>query len=327
MDGHIDGAINKRIPARDMPDREVPDRGVPQSGLPDRTSKLELSSNERVEICSEVTPELNRSSPSMALPYKARTVSSMDSSLRKTPDSFDFRFVASDDEIRQLLMARTGDEHRDVTLISHPDDLSQANLVSRLSISEEGRQVLRSGKLFEGSQPLTLVIDIRKLSNEELPKFNDLLDPDNPCLYDKVSQKQRPLGEHVALLVLADPAQLTSVDQRDDASGAAASGAAAPGADFWRRINRPENTWQCDPLIGNDPSMEIDEVSPLLAELPCAESVMDDDNTVLIDCHLHSHWRHLLLGGPGVDKQGRIQHIPGRLETLRAGQRVILKGA
>ncbi|WP_257282541.1 hypothetical protein, partial [Endozoicomonas sp. ISHI1] len=38
-------------------------------------------------------------------------------------------------------------------------------------------------------------------------------------------------------------------------------------------------------------------------------------------------WRHLLLGGPGVDQQGRIQHIPGRLESLRAGQRVILKGA
>ncbi|WP_257288034.1 hypothetical protein, partial [Endozoicomonas sp. SESOKO2] len=226
-----------------------------------------------------------------------------------------------------LLVAETGDENRDVTLISHPDDLSQANLVSRLSISGDGRHTLRSGKLFEGSKPFTLVIDIRKLTSDELPKFNDLLDPDNPCLYDKVSQKKRPLGEHVALLVLANPAQLASLGQCDDAAGAT-----APGADFWRRINRPGNTWQFNAQANNDPSMAIDrapplKAPPLLAELPCAESAMDDDNTVLIDCHLHNNWRQLLLGGPGVDKQGRIRHLPGRLESLMAGQRVILKGA
>ncbi|WP_257287787.1 hypothetical protein, partial [Endozoicomonas sp. SESOKO2] len=118
-------------------------------------------------ICSGVTSKLNRSSLSMTLPDRARTVSSTDSSLPGASHSFDFRFVASDDEVRQLLVAQTGAEHRDVTLISHPDDLSQANLVSRLSISEDGCHTLRSGKLFEGSQPLTLVMDIRKLTSEE----------------------------------------------------------------------------------------------------------------------------------------------------------------
>ncbi|WP_422452087.1 AAA family ATPase [Endozoicomonas sp. ALC066] len=283
-----------------------------------RLAKLDLSSeaNNNAGICTEVRSQLKRSPSSQKMPDKKRTVSSTDSPFQKATHSFDFRFVDSDDEVRRLLTAQTDDEHRDVTVISHPDDLSQANLVSRLSIATDGRHTLGSGKLFEGSRPLTLVMDIRKLTGEDLPKFNDLLDPDNPCLYDKVSQEKRPLGEHVSLLVLADPAQLASVGQSDE----------APGADFWRRINRPGNTWQFDAQTGKNPSIEIDEVPPLLPECTSAESAIND-NTIIINCHLHSNWRQLLLGGPGVDQQGRIQHLPGRLESLRAGQRVILKGA
>ncbi|WP_257274516.1 AAA family ATPase [Endozoicomonas sp. SESOKO4] len=319
MDGPIRGELNKSIR----------NNGVPDNSIPAKKAKL---GEPIAKICSDVSVNLNLSSSPIRVPDKARTVSSTDSSLPGASHSFDFRFVTSDDEVRQLLVALTGDENRDVTLISHPDDLSQANLVSRLSISGDGRHILRAGKLFEGPQPLTLVMDIRKLTSEHLPKFNDLLDPANPSLYDKVSQKKCPLGKHVYLLVLASPAQLTSVAQSDvasgaAASGAAASGAAAPGADFWRRINRPGNTWQFDAQTGNDQATEINKVPPVLAELPSAESAMDDDHTVVIDCHWHSHWRQLLLGGPGVDKQGRIRHIPGRLELLRAGQRVILKGA
>ncbi len=308
MDGRIDGKIKRPFFKSAEPDRSVP------------AKKARQDSPSVAEVC-DVTAQLSLSSPAIALPDKARRVSSTDSPLQKAAHAFDFRFVTSDDEIRQLLVAQTCDENRDVTLISHPNDLSQANLVSRLSISGDGRHTLRSGKLFEGSQPLTLVMDIRKLTSEDLPKFNDLLDPDNPCLYDKVSRKKRPLGAHVSLLVLAAPGQLASVGQHDEAPAVG-----APGADFWRRINRPGNTWQFDAQTGDDPA-EIDKVPPLLAELPSAESAMDDDNTVLIDCHLHSHWRQLLLGGPGVNQQGQIQHIPGKLESLRAGQRVILKGA
>ncbi|WP_448218318.1 AAA family ATPase [Endozoicomonas sp. 2B-B] len=309
MDGQINGKTNNPVFKAERPD----------GGIPPKRAKLDLKP-EIAEVTG-VTARLNISPTSRGLPDKTRIVSAMDSSLQKSTHAFDFRFVASDDEVRQLLIAKTCDKHQDVTVISHPDDLSQANLVSRLSISEEGRHTLRSGKLFESSQPLTLVIDIRKLTGEELPKFNDLLDPDNPCLYDKVSNKKRPLGEHVSLLVLADPAQLASVGRRDKASGAE-----APGADFWRRINRPGNTWQFNETTGNASLMDIDEVQ-LLAELPSAESAMDDENTLLINCHLDSSWRQLLLGGPGVDQQGRIRHIPGKLESLKAGQRVILKGA
>ncbi|WP_422138929.1 AAA family ATPase [Endozoicomonas sp. ALC020] len=305
MDGQIK-EINKSIL----------DSSASDTATPFKKPKLELLPND-VTICSEVIAKLNASSPQIKSPDRARTVSSTDSSLCKPPQTFDFRFVTRDDEVRQLLVAQTCDEHRDVTLISHPDDLSQANLVSRLSIADDGRQTLRSGKLFEGSQPITLVLDIRKLTAEELPKFNDLLDPNNPCLYDKVSQEKRSLGQHVSLLVVADPGQLAAAGQHNR----------APGADFWRRINRPENTWQFDAQNGNDPSMNIDEIPPLLKEIPGAENAMDDDNILIINCHLHSNWRQLLLGGPGVDKQGRIQHLPGRLGSLRAGQRVILKGA
>ncbi|WP_448218339.1 AAA family ATPase [Endozoicomonas sp. 2B-B] len=295
---------------------------VIESGVPAKRENLDLSS-EIAKICPEVKSKLTLSPPSMRLPDKVRTVSSMDSSLCKAPHAFDFRFVTRDDEVRQILVSQTCDDHRDVTLISHPDELSQANLVSRLSISDDGRQTLRSGKLFEGSQPFTLVLDIRKLTSEELPKFNDLLDPNNPCLYDKVSQEKRSLGKHVSLLVVADPEQLASAGKHDKSQEADAPAAGAPGADFWRRINRPGNTWQSEPKTDNIPA----KIPPLLAELPSAEGAMDDDNTVLIDCHLHNNWRQLLLGGPGVDKKGRIRHIPGSLELLRAGQRVILRGA
>ncbi|WOG28906.1 AAA family ATPase [Endozoicomonas sp. 8E] len=312
MDARIHGKMTKPVLESQEPDSRVTAK----------RAKQDLASKETsVGICSEIDSKLKISTSPETLPDRARTVSLTDSSLPKSPHAFDFRFVTGDDEVRQLLIAQTCDEGRDVTLISHPDDLLQANLVSRLSMSVDGRHTLRSGKLFESSQPLTLVIDIRKLSGEELPKFNDLLDPDKPCLYDNVSQKKRPLGEHVTLLVLADRAQLSWAGRRGDAPGAD-----APGADFWRRINRPGNTWQFNEKTGNASSMDIKEVQ-LLAELPSAESAMDDENTLLINCHLHSSWRQLLLGGPGVDQQGRIRHNPGKLESLKAGQRVILKGA
>ncbi|WOG28853.1 AAA family ATPase [Endozoicomonas sp. 8E] len=315
----MDGRIGEKIDNNPVPGFAVSESGentAVESGVPARKAELD-SSSKKTKTCSVVTPKLNKPFPPRTLPDRARIVSPIDSSLQKTPHAFDFRFVASDDEVRQLLSTQTADERRDVTVISHPDDLSQANLVTRLSISKEGRHTLRSGKLFESSKPLTLVMDIRKLTGDELPRFNDLLDPDNPCLYDKVSQKKRPLGEHVSLFVVAAPKQLASVGQRE----------VAAGPDFWRRINRPDNTWQFDAQTGNDSSMIIAEVPPVVPEFTRAKSTTEDDNTVLIDCHLHSHWRQLLLGGPGVDKQGRIQHLPGRLESLKAGQRVILKGA
>ncbi|WP_422413795.1 hypothetical protein, partial [Endozoicomonas sp. ALB122] len=98
------------------------------SGFSARLAKLDLSSeaNNNAGICTEVRSQLKRSPSSQKMPDKKRTVSSTDSTFQKATHSFDFRFVDSDNEVRQLLDAQTGDEHRDVTVISHPDDLSQA---------------------------------------------------------------------------------------------------------------------------------------------------------------------------------------------------------
>ncbi|UYM18047.1 AAA family ATPase [Endozoicomonas euniceicola] len=257
-----------------------------------------------------ITPD----TPKPPLPPKNRSVSLPESSFPGPARSFDFRFVDGDNEVRSLLHSLNGEETGHTVLISHPDDLSENNLLNRLSISVDGRHQLLPGKLFENDEPLTLVIDIRSVSCEDLPKFNDLLDPDNPCLYDKASQTKRPPERHVALVVLADRKQLTSVGESDE----------VPGADFWRRVNRPGNTWQFDPQGSDETRMDVDKASTVP---PATEDVMNDDDTLVINCHFHSHWRQLLFGGPGVDQQGRIRHIPGKLEQLKNGQRVVLKGA
>ncbi|MBO9480227.1 AAA family ATPase [Salinisphaera sp. G21_0] len=267
-----------------------------------------------VDMCDEVQSRLHLTSPRIPLSDNARTVCLQVSPDLRSSHSFDFRFVANNNQVRHLLSAQTHEQ--DVVILSHPDDLSQGNLLSRLSIAGTGHHSLKPGKLFENNEPLTLVIDIRTLTSEELPKLNDLLDPDNPCLFDKVTQKKRALGKHVSLLVLASHGQLAMAGKSDE----------APGADFWRRINRPGNTWQFDADNGNDQTMDIGDVPPVLAELP-PDSAMDDGNTVIIHCHLHSNWRQLFFGGPAVDKQGRIRHLSGKFEQLQVGQRVILKGA
>ncbi|WP_257288606.1 hypothetical protein, partial [Endozoicomonas sp. SESOKO2] len=92
MDGRIDGQINKR----------APDRKESHSGVPPRAPKLESSSKDKVKICDEFTSKLTISSPPTVSPDKARTVSSIDSSIARASHSFDFRFVTSDDEVRQL---------------------------------------------------------------------------------------------------------------------------------------------------------------------------------------------------------------------------------
>ena len=257
-----------------------------------------------------ITPD----TPKPPLPPKNRSVSLPEPSLPGPARTFDFRFVDGDNEVRGLLHSLSGKETRHTVLISHPDDLSENNLLNRLSISGDGRHHLLPGKLFENDEPLTLVIDIRSISCEDLPGFNDLLDPDNPCLYDKASQTKRPLGRHVALVVLADRKQLTSVGKSDE----------VPGADFWRRVNRPGNTWQFDSQGSDETGMDVDKASTVL---PATEDIMNGDDTLVINCHWHSNWRQLLFGGPGVDQQGRIRHIPGKLEQLKSGQRVVLKGA
>ena len=215
--------------------------------------------------------------------------------------SFDFHFVSSDQQVRTLLHSLTQDG--DVVLINQPEQLFQDDLVQCLHIGADGQYRQKPGRLFIGD--LTLVIDSRALSCDELPTFNDLLDPDQPSVFDKLTGVRRALGSHVKVLVLAQLEQLQ----------AETSGIKAPGADFWRRINRPGNCWQ-PPEPPNRPDA-------LLAEYP-NNTV---ENSVTINCHMQASWRRLLFGGPGIDDSGRISHIPGHLSQLQPGQQVILKGA
>ena len=215
--------------------------------------------------------------------------------------AFDFHFVSSDQQVRTLLHSLTQDG--DVVLINQPEQLFQDDLVQCLHIGADGQYRQKPGRLFIGD--LTLVIDSRPLSCDELPTFNDLLDPDRPSAFDKLTGVKRALGSHIKVLVLAQLEQLQ----------AETSGIKAPGADFWRRVNRPGNCWQ-PPEPPNRPDA-------LLAEY----RNNTDENSVTINCHMHASWRRLLFGGPGIDDKGRISHIPGQLAQLQHGQHVILKGA
>ena len=216
--------------------------------------------------------------------------------------SFDFHFVNSDQQVRSILHSLTQDASGDVVLIHHPEQLLQDDLVQCLHISADGQYRQKPGRLFISD--LTLVLDIRALSGDELPTFNDLLDPDQPSLFDKLTGVRRALGSHVRVLVLAQLVQLQTE----------ASGIKAPGADFWRRVNRPGNCWQ--------PPEQSNRPDSLLAEYP-----NNTINSVTINCHMHASWRRLLFGGPGIDDNGRISHIPGQLAQVEHGQHVILKGA
>lgn len=233
--------------------------------------------------------------------------------INRTP-TFDFLF-AEKAGVKALLASKTSGAN-EVILISHPDDLHRYNLVYRLMISEPGSPQLQPGKLFVNEAPLTLVLDIRTLTNDELPRFNDLLDPNTPSLYDRITGKKRLLGQHVRLLVVADPQQLNSSSPDDR----------VPGADFWRRINYPDNSWHLD-----DPPTETD--TPLLPDYQ--ESYSEDHppeslactDVTTINFHLSPDWHRLLYGGPGVGNDGKIRYLSGQLETLQPGQRVIFKGA
>ena len=191
-----------------------------------------------------------------------------------------------------------------VVLINQPEQLFQDDLVYRLHIGADGQYRQTPGRLFVDD--LMLVLDIRALSCDELPTFNDLLDPRQPGLFDKTTGTRRPLGTHVCILVLAQLDQLQH-GARDPKS---------PGADFWRRVNRPGNQWD----LPHQPT----ESDALLPDYP--DTAVNAENRVIINCHLHASWRRLLFGGPGVDSRGRISHLPGQLAHLHDGQQVILKG-
>ena len=130
------------------------------------------------------TPALLKQQPSADAPTQTaleRTVRRHNSEAGRSP--FDFHFVSSDQQVRAILHSLTQTASGSVVLINQPEQLFQDDLVQRLHITADGQYRQKPGRLFIGD--LTLVLDVRALTCNELPTFNDLLDPEQPCLYDK----------------------------------------------------------------------------------------------------------------------------------------------
>ena len=297
-----------------------------QAGLHKRSrsdSQEQLSSKTKKTKLSRHVHSMSRrnSDPTQAALYalKAKEIRPSDESVYRPEERpvFDFQFASSDQEVLGTLDSLIKkNKDSDIILMNRPDGLDRDNLVHRLTILQDGKHYLQAGRLFQNESPVKLVLDIRNMTAWELGKFNDLLDPDHPSLYDTLTETKKPLGRHVSILVLANPRQLKDISTDRE----------APGADFWRRVNRPKNTWQTDSLDTARDSMEVDR-SELLPEY--VDGAVDSSVAppVTINVHMHADWRQLLFGGPGMYNSGKIRHIPGKLERLAPGQAVILKGA
>ncbi len=234
----------------------------------------------------------------------------------KNKPSFDCQFVSTDQDVLNIVDAITeADKSADVILMTDPNGLDRDNLTRRLTVLETGGHCLVEGRLFQDQPPLTLVLDIRNMSASELTDFNDLLDPENPCLYNKKTKTKKKLGSHVSILVLAAFRQLSETGSADSQ---------APGVDFWRRVNRSDNTWKLEKQASDGEPM-VTDLCHCLPEY--SSSSFPVVSTVTVDLHIYPDWRSQLFGWTGVNSSGRICHIPGILEQLKDGQGVILKGA
>ena len=226
---------------------------------------------------------------------------------------FDFQFIDSERELHSLLASCAAQQPQaDIILMTQPDGLARDNLVSRLSIQENGQHLLREGRLFDNDgRALHLVLDLRPMTGEEIAAFNDLLDPVQPMLYHKPSRTKVPVGAQVSITVLASRDQIPKNNN-----------SSAPGGDFWRRINRPGNSWQTPP---DSTAMEVSSPQPQ-AVMPWPGPSDSLPPLVPVNLHLSQDWRRLLYGGPGVNMAGRICHLPGALEKILPGQSLLLRG-
>jgi len=236
---------------------------------------------------------------------------------------FDFQFIDSDRQLHRILATCMAQQPQaDILLITQPDGLTRDNLVSRLRILDDGQHLVQEGRLFDNDgRPLHLVLDLRQMTGEDIAAFNDLLDPVQPMLYHKPTRCKAPLGPQVSIRVLTT---------RDQIPGN--NNSSAPGGDFWRRINRPGNTWQGPSDTGpsdtglSDTEGTKPDASSWSPTTPWPGPAGNLPPPVRINLHLSQDWRRLLYGGPGINSYGQICHIPGALETVQAGQSLLLRG-
>ena len=229
---------------------------------------------------------------------------------------FDFLFISTDQDLHRLLAQRAAQQPQaDILLMTQADGLTRDDLVNRLSILDDGQHSLSKGRLFDnGNRELHLILDVRQMTGEEIGAFNDLLDPVQPELYHKPARSRRALGPQVSITVLATRDQVPVKSNTGNTNVA--------GGDFWRRINRPGNSWN---MPSDTAAMDVDPQSSL--PVPAwPGSANGQPAPVVINLHLSQDWRRLLYGGPGVNRQGQICHLPGVLESLQPDQSVLLRG-
>ncbi|MCY4472008.1 MAG: hypothetical protein OXC07_04205, partial [Kistimonas sp.] len=96
----------------------------------------------------------------------------------------------------QALLDEQGAGGDELVLVQEPEGLLQDSLTLRVTLTDSGVLHRAPGRLFAThlpQQPLCLVLDCRKLSAAQLTAYNDLLDPDQPSLYDRCSKSKQPL--------------------------------------------------------------------------------------------------------------------------------------
>ncbi len=235
---------------------------------------------------------------------------------------FDCLMLTSDEDLQRVLASQQLTAGAETLLISDPDNLTCDGLLQRVTIHDDGRHQIRPGKLFEYDQKLTVVVDLRTLPAKKIALFNDLLDPDDPCLYNPKKKEKSRIGSHVRVLTIITPNQLTE------------NGSKALPPDCLRRVNRSENSW--DKWAGSiETELPHANLLQLLPQHNTPQVSIEDHlpeelanpSPVTIDLHLHANWRHLLYGGPGMDDKGRVRHLTGVLNGLMPNQSVIFKGA
>ena len=153
-------------------------------------------------------------------------------------------------------------------------------------------------------EPVTLVIDFRRMKPGTIAEFNELFDTP-PRL------RGVPTGSGTRIISLVCEDMLPKPEGNN---------AGKPGNDFWRRINKPENQWDVPEPVANDGKNVLPEPVPENLD-EAAES------TVTLDFHREPDWRKVLYGSFGLNAEHREDYLPGQLYNLPADASVILKGA
>ena len=199
-----------------------------------------------------------------------------------------------------------------VVLISHPSDLYEDDLLSRVHVRPSGETVL-AGRVYSG-EAVVLVIDATHIPAGQLAEFNELYD-NPPTLHGQ------PLGTGVKVVTLVSQRMKALPDQSTESK---------PAVDFWGRISHPLNrlhlAQQYQPgcpkegLCIDDPHLGILSLDSQDAPMP------EDDQTVVLDFSNPGDWRTTLFGVPAIDETGAIKYQDSLLVNA-AGKPIILLGA